>query len=153
MLVLFYKECIWKVLSCNFCLQTSVLRAHLCEPSSLHAITILYGALLVLLTYLRVCSAFYFTIWLLFSLIFRHFLWGRLLQPQLAQSSLYHSTFIVCETLSLSIPFILSIIIDISLIDFFVPLTGRSGGHLPPDLLIAVTVAFLTCITFTLVVS
>lgn len=135
-----------------FCLQTSALRSHLCEPSSLHAVTLLYGTLLALLTYLRLCSAFYFTVWLLFSLVFRHLLWGRLLRPCLTQSSLYHSTFIMCETLSLSIPFILSVLMDISLMDFFVPLTGRSGGHLPPDLAIAVTVALLTCLTFTLVV-
>lgn len=134
-------------------MQTSVLQSHLCEPSSLHAITLLYGILLALLTYLRLCSAFYFTIWLLFSLVFRHLLWDRLLRPCLAQSSLYHSTLIVCETLSLSVPFILSVIMDISLMDFFVPLTGRSGGHLPPDLTIAVAVALLTCFTCTLVVS
>ena len=134
-------------------MQTSPLKAHLCEPSSLHALTLLYTALLALLTYLHICSAFYFTTTLLFSLAFRHVLWDKILQPQIPKGPLYHAVFITCKTLSLSIPFMFSILMTISLIDFLVPLTGRSGSQLPPDLVVGVTVAMLMCLTCAQVVS
>lgn len=136
--------------------QTPTLKSHLCEPSSRHAITLLYTILLALLTYLRVCSAFYFTILLLFSLVFRHLIWDGMLRPQITQSSPSFSSqtvFVTCETLSLSIPFVFSILMGVCLIDFFVPLTGRAGGHLPPDLAMGVIVAVLVCLNCALVVS
>ena len=134
-------------------MQTSPLKAHLCEPSSLHALTLLYTALLALLTYLRICSAFYFTTTLLFSLVFRHIVWDKILRPRIPKGPIYHIVFIACETLSLSIPFMFSILMTISLIDFLVPLTGRSGSQLPPDLVVGVIVAMLVCLTCAQVVS
>ena len=45
------------------------------------------------------------------------------------------------------------ILLAVSLVDFFLPLTGRSGSHLPPDLALGVVVAVLVCITCTMVVG
>ena len=44
-------------------------------------------------------------------------------------------------------------IVTISIVlDFFVPLTGRSGSILPPDLFIGGITAVLVCVTVALVV-
>lgn len=53
---------------------------------------------------------------------------------------------------SLSLPFIFGILLVVTLMDFFVPLTGRSGSYLPPDMVIGGMVAVLVCITANLVV-
>lgn len=132
-----------------------MLKAHLFEQSSFHAITLFYTLLLALLTYLRVCSAFFFAVWLLFSLVFRHLLWDIIIQQALSprhHRTTYYSLFTLCMAFSLSLPFIFSILLIVTLMDFFVPLTGRSGSYLPPDVAIGGLVAMLVCIIANLVV-
>ena len=47
----------------------------------------------------------------------------------------------------------LGLILASSLVDFLVPMFGRSGSVLPPDLAIAVILALLVCLTLSSIVS
>ncbi|CAI8010143.1 Endoplasmic reticulum metallopeptidase 1 [Geodia barretti] len=138
----------------SFWLKTTpTLKSHLCEPSSKHAQTLVSGATLALLTYLRVCSAFIFAVTLLFLLTFRRLLWDGVLRRAVPLSSPHHRlAFVLCETLSVSLPLMLGLILASSLVDFLVPMFGRSGSVLPPDLAIAVILALLVCLTLSSIV-
>ena len=133
--------------------QMPALKSRLCEPSSLHGLTLIYGGVLALLTYLRVCSAFYFTVSLLFLLVFRRLVWDGLLKPVLPTTHLSNAVFVTCEALSVSVPFILSTILVSSILEFFIPLMGRSGTRLPPDLAIGVLTAVVVCLPCSKTVS
>ena len=128
----------------------------LCERSSFYAVTLFYTVVLALLTYLRVCSAFFVAILLLFSLVFRCLLWDAILRhfliSKLRSNFVYCTTFVLCQALSVSMPFIFSVCLSVALIDLFVPLTGRSGSYLPPDLVLSIVLAALVCITTAFVV-
>lgn len=132
--------------------QTPVLKAHLCEQTSLYSLMLVYMLVLTLLTYLRVCSAFYFTVSLLFILFFRHLIWDGILCRMIQSSRYYRTVFVICEAASVSIPFIFGFLLAMALLEFLVPLFGRAGGIVPPDLTIAVMIAVLICLISSTVV-
>ena len=110
--------------------------------------------MLAVLTYLRICSAFFFSISLIFHLIFRCLIWETVLRHTLPRSTfLYNLTFILCQTVSLSLPLILTLVLSSSLLQFLVPIFGRSGNMVPPDLVMALFLAIIICLTFSSLVS
>lgn len=55
--------------------------------------------------------------------------------------------------LAIGLPFMLSTILSVAVMDIFVPLTGRSGGLVPPDVIIGGVTAVLVTLLSTYTVS
>lgn len=56
---------------------------------------------------------------------------------------MYGVAFVVSMAFSIGIPLMLGVQLIVGLVEMFIPLMGRSGGLLPPDLAVAVIVAFM----------
>lgn len=118
------------------------------EKSSFFATQLLWITILVLLTSLRVCSAFLFLLVSLFPLLFRTFLLDILIYPELRKSSdrsMFGLAYVVSMATSVGLPLMLLIQFHVGMFQMFVPLMGRSGSGIPPDIAIGV----LTCISVT----
>lgn len=114
------------------------------EKSSFFATQLLWISILVLLTSFRVCSAFLFLLVSLFPLLFRTFLLDILISPELRKSSdrsMFGLAYVVSMAASVGIPLMLLIQFHVGMFQMFVPLMGRSGSALPPD----VAIGLLTC--------
>ena len=103
---------------------------------SLHSILLLWTIILALTTYLRLSSSFIALVWSL-PLILFYFI------PALLLSHTPTILFIV----GLSLPVVLGTNLAACLLDLFVPLTGRSGTAVSPDIAIAVLCAILNHMT------
>ena len=55
--------------------------------------------------------------------------------------------FVLCSAFAVGLPWMLRLQLDIGLLQLFVPLTGRSGALVPPDLAIAVLSSVLLVTT------
>lgn len=115
------------------------------EKSSFFATQLLWISLLILLTSLRVCSAFLFLLVSLFPLLFRTFLLDILISPELRKSSdrsMFGLAYVVSMVASVGIPLMLTIQLQVGMFQMFIPLMGRSGSIVPPDVIIGL----LTCV-------
>ena len=117
------------------------------EQSSFLATQLLWTICLVVFTLLRVCSAFVFTLWVIFPVISKGFIWDVCLKRTLdRKGGLHHIVFVIVSVLAIGLPFMLCLLLAFGLTDMFVPITGRSGSLVPPDLVIGGMIAFLVCL-------
>jgi len=88
-------------------------------------------------------------VWIAFPLAFQGILWDFLLQKAIDrthQNLLWTLTFTLLSALGASLPVMLSAQLVEGVFTMFVPLTGRSGSLLPPDLAIGGIAAALVCL-------
>ena len=118
------------------------------EKSSFFATQLVWISLLLLFTALRLCSAFLFLLVCLFPLIFRNFLFDVLISPELRKSSdrsMFGLAYVVSMATCVGLPLMLYIQFHIGIFQMFVPLMGRSGSQLPPDIAIGVLASVCVC--------
>ena len=102
----------------------------------------LWLPLLTLTTYLRLCSSFVPVLFIIFPFFFWTILWHNILNP-FSNGSFPVS--LLC--FSASLLFILPGTALVQVMnDFFVPLVGRSGSELPPDVAVGVMSSVLVCL-------
>ncbi|KAL5486377.1 hypothetical protein EMCRGX_G018844 [Ephydatia muelleri] len=122
-------------------------RAHvshlMLEKASFLGTLVMWTVLLAVFTALRVPSAFVCVLWVLPPLLSRLLLWEvaqhRLLPPHLA--------FVLSTVVGVAIPSMLLLQLDAGMAEIFIPITGRSGTVLPPEIpigLLCVVALFIT---------
>ncbi len=119
------------------------------EKGSFLSILILMSGFLVLFTLLHLSSAYIFLIFVSFQLIFRSILLDTLLSPELRKrrfDSMYQLSYVLCSALSIGLPYMVFSQYDLSVLQLFIPLMGRSGSVVPPDLVIGGLVTVLVAI-------
>ena len=118
------------------------------------AAQLLWTVLLALLTYLHVCTAFVFLVNVMFAVVFRRFVWGLGLKKLFDKTSAtHHFFFVLSSALVTSLPLMWSVLTSASVMDMFIPLTGRAGNVVPPDLVIGILAAVLVSLSITYTVS
>lgn len=125
------------------------------EQIIMHSNQFVWWGVLLITTYLRLSSAFVPFLLLIFPLTFRTFLWDILLKPLISKlkiPTLYKNGFIICYALAM-LPLLLSFLLVYSIMDLFIPLMGRSGSIVSPDVVIAIISASLTCLVLQYIVS
>ena len=123
------------------------------EKSSFLSIQFLWTVLLAILTSLRICSAFAFFIMVTFQLIFRTLLFEFLISSELKKSHVvYKLSYILCSVFAF-LPFVFLLHFPLGIMQLFIPIMGRSGSILPPDLLIGGLTAVLLSICTPYMVS
>lgn len=118
------------------------------EKSCFYAVQLLWTILVIIFTYLRVCSAIVFSVWAAFPLVFRALLWDTLFQKSIdekRQPMLYYTVLVLLSVLSLSLPYIWGSLLTVGLYDMFIPLMGRSGSLVSPDIAIGILTAGIVC--------
>lgn len=118
------------------------------ERSSFFATQLVWITILLLLTSLRLCSAFLFLLVSLFPLVFRNFLFDVLISPELRKSSdrsMFGVAYVVSMATCVGLPLMLYLQLDVGLFQMFIPLMGRSGSYLPPDVAIGLLTCFSIC--------
>lgn len=116
------------------------------EKSCTLSIQFLWCVLLVILTYLHICSAFIFFVAVAFQLIFRTFLHDLLISPELRKrrfGGMCSLAYTLCSVFAMGFPWMFRMQLDIGLVQLFVPLMGRSGAIVPPDLAIGILMAVI----------
>lgn len=116
----------------------------LLEKSCFLSIQFLWSLLLFLLTCLHICSAFLFFVIVAFQVIFRSFLHDILIFSELRKHSfgaMHSLAFVLCSSLAVGLSWMLRLQLDVGMVQLFVPLMGRSGALVPPDLVVGVLVA------------
>ena len=113
------------------------------EKASFLGTLVMWTVLLAVFTALRVPSAFVCVLWVLPPLLSRLLLWEvaqhRLLPPHLA--------FVLSTVVGVAIPSMLLLQLDAGMAEIFIPITGRSGTVLPPEIpigLLCVVALFIT---------
>lgn len=126
------------------------------EKSSVLCVQFLWSCVLVILTCLHICSAFIFFINISFQLIFRSLLHDLLLSPELAKNrfdGIRRLAFVLCSVFATGCPLMLRLQLDVGMMQLFVPLTGRLGTVVPPDLVLVVIIAGFVATSSAYVVS
>ena len=140
---------IYATYSNNFLVQnTNLVSREALEKSSFFATQLLWISILILLTSLRVCSAFLFLLVSLFPLLFRTILLDILISPELRKSSdrsMFGLAYVVSMAACVGLPLMLMIQFHVGLFQMFIPLMGRSGSILPPDIAIGLMSSFCVC--------
>lgn len=114
------------------------------ESAAFLASQLLCTLLLTLLTYLRICSAFFPLTHVVFAVVFRCLAWRLVLSRLFKKNgNLYHLFFVLTSALAVSLPIMWSVVIRVTVLELFVPLTGRMGTVVPPDLIIGSLAAVL----------
>ncbi|XP_064386315.1 endoplasmic reticulum metallopeptidase 1-like isoform X1 [Halichondria panicea] len=119
------------------------------EKASFLAAQLLTSFLLLSMTALGLCSALLPLILLIIPFIFRTFLLETLIVSELTKGrdlSLYGLAYTLCCLLSTGLPLMLTVQLDMAVMSMFIPLTGRMGSEVPPDLVIGVATAVLACL-------
>ena len=126
------------------------------ERGSFLATQLIWTVCLLTLTYLRSCSAFVFLLWVAFPLALQVLPWYFCLQTAIDRNeygTLWNLTHVFLSSLGISLPFMLCVQMVDGIFAMFVPLTGRSGSSLPPDLAIGGLAAALVCLICPYMVS
>lgn len=114
------------------------------ENSSFLAIQFVYTVLLAVLTSLRICTAFLFFINVAFHVLFRSILLDRLISRELEHSHFMRGiAYTLCSAFGTGLPWMIILTMNVMILKLFVPLMGRSGSLVPPDLAIGVLTAIL----------
>ena len=114
------------------------------EKSCYLSSQLLWTTAILLCTYFSIASGFVFLAMATFVLIFRTIFLDTLILQTLDKqrnSTAIHFSTVISSVCSLSVPLMWSVLTDMSLFDLFVPLTGRSGSLVPPDVAISVLLA------------
>ena len=93
----------------------------------------------VCLLTLRLCSVFVFLLWVSFLLALQGLPWYFCLQTAIDRNkhgTMWNLTHVLLSVLGIGLPFMLCVQLVDGIFAMFVPLTGRSGSSLPPDLAI-----------------
>ena len=120
------------------------------ERGTFLATQLVWVSLLILLTSLGLCSAFLFLVVSFFPLLFRSFLLDVLISPELHKSSdrsMFGLAYVVSMAIGVGLPLMLNVQFISTLFQMFVPLMGRAGSYLPPDVVIGVLTALCVCTT------
>ena len=119
------------------------------EKASFLAAQLLTTSVLLLMTSLGLCSAVLPLIIIAFPFLFRTFLLDMLISSELSRGrdySLYGLAYTVCCVVGTGLPLMLTVQLDMGLMSMFIPLTGRMGSAVPPDVLMGVAMAILMCL-------
>ena len=104
--------------------------------------------MMIIFTSFRLCSAFIFLLLCLFPLVCRNFLLDILISPELRKGSdrsMFGLAYVISMATSVGLPLMLTNQLNIGLFQMFVPLMGRSGAILPPDIAIGIMASFCVC--------
>ena len=126
------------------------------EQGSFLATQLIWTVCLLALTYLRLCSAFVFLLWVAFPLTLQGLPWYFCLQTAIDRNkhgTMWNLTHVLLSVLGIGLPFMLCVQLVDGIFAMFVPLTGRSGSSLPPDLAIGGLAAALVCLICPYMVS
>ena len=126
------------------------------ERGSFLATQLIWTVCLLTLTYLRLCSALVFLLWVAFPLTLQVLPWYFCLQTAIDRNeygTLWNLTYVFLSALGIGLPFMLCVQMVDGIFAMFVPLTGRSGSSLPPDLAIGRLAAALVCLICPYMVS
>ena len=118
------------------------------EKASFLAAQLLVSFILLLMTALELCSALLPLILLTIPFIFRTFLLETLIVSELKKGrdlSLYGLAYTLCSVLGTGLPLLLTVQLDTAVLSMFIPLTGRMGSEVPPDLVIGVAITLMFC--------
>ncbi|XP_075065388.1 endoplasmic reticulum metallopeptidase 1 [Mixophyes fleayi] len=99
-----------------------------------------WGIPMVLLTQKGLCSAYFFTMWVIFPLITKLFIQ----QESMHQGSAYR--YIAVYLLGLFFPYLHTMYHVWAVFEMFTPIFGRSGTEIPPDLVMAAFIVVCTVI-------
>ena len=115
------------------------------EKASFDGTLLLWTIGLAILTTFRIPSAFVCMLWVAFPLISRVLLWNVMLHK--LRLLPHHVTFVVSTVGGVAVPSMLLVQLDVAMVEMFIPITGRSGTILPPEIpigLLCVVMLFLT---------
>ena len=126
------------------------------ERGSFLATQLIWTVCLLTLTYLRLCSAFVFLLWVAFPLTLQGLPWYFCLRTAIDRNkhkTVWNLTHVVLSALGIGLPFMLCMQLVDGVFAMFVPLTGRSGSSVPPDLAIGGLAAAHVCLICPYMVS
>ena len=103
------------------------------------------------MTFYRLASAHLPLLLVIFPLIVRVFIWEYIIVTQSASQNL--GKFVFVSLLAICIPIQFCSYLTIGVFDVFVPIMGRGGTHIPPDVFIAVLCAFVVVMLTSYMVS
>ena len=118
------------------------------EKSSFLAIQFLWTVLLIIFTSLHLCSVFILFIIVLFQVLFRCLLLDMLISRELRRGDFaYQVAYILCSVCGTGMPCMMLFLMCMKTFQLFIPIMGRAGSLVPPDLLIGGLMSLLvaTC--------
>ena len=125
------------------------------EKSSFLSLQVFLSIILLILTILHVCSAITFFFIVSLHLVFRSLLLDTLVSPELSKSGYSAAqclAYVLCSAVPLGLLWVMQLPMSMATMEMFVPLTGRLGAVVPPDVVIGVlTAVFVILTTFYMV--
>ena len=101
---------------------------------------LIISILVALMTYKGILSTFMLTLYLLFPLIFHGIIGIIVLKDE--NDDLYSTKLIGIHIIAVAVPVVVVIYHLFSIFDVFVPIMGRQGSEIPPDVVLAVISSF-----------
>lgn len=128
--------------------MSSSYSAQSLERSAFLSVQLLCTMILMILTCLRICSAFMLLIPVLAHILFRSVLLDKIISRELPTGHfMHHVAYAVCLACSSGIPGMLQLQLVLSLLGMFIPLMGRAGSKVPPDLVVGGLMGVLITMT------
>ena len=117
------------------------------ERSSFLAIQCVWTVVLVIFTGLHICSAFLLFLTVLFQLLFRCLLLDTLISRELRRGHImYRLAYTLCSACGTGTPCMIWFVMGVKMVQLVVPVMGRAGSRVPPDLVIGGLMGFAVCI-------
>ena len=111
------------------------------ESDCFYANLLIWTVLLIVMTFYRISSAFVPCGWILFPVVVRVLIWDKLLHAA-SQKALVHEPslkpLVFINFASFAIPITYTFYLVWILFELFVPIFGRTGTEVPPDVVVAV---------------
>jgi len=107
------------------------------EKSAFLSIQLVWTVCLMILTCLRICSAFVFLVTVLGQFLFRTILLEKIISREIAPGRFMHAlAYTLCSACGSGLPGMMLLQVFGKVMQLFVPLMGRSGSLLPSDVVI-----------------
>ena len=121
------------------------------ETETFYASLLVWTVILLIMTYYHLASAHIPLLLVIFPLIGRFFIWESFFASKTVHRRL--ETFAFMYFLAILIPVQFFTYVTIGVFDVFVPIMGRAGTEMPPDVFIAVLCSFAVVMLTSYVVS
>lgn len=121
------------------------------ETETFYASLLVWTVILSIMTYYRLASAHLPLLLVIFPLVVRVFIWENFFATKIVHQKL--QAFVFMYFLAILIPVQFCTYITIGVLDVFVPMMGRAGTEMPPDVFIAVLCSFAVVMFTSYVVS
>ena len=121
------------------------------ESEMFYGTLLVWTVILMCTTYYRLASAYLPLLWVICPVLGRCLLWEQCLQRQLPRS--HHGLLVCMHLLAVAVPVLFSCYLAVIVMDLFIPIMGRSGTEMPPDLFLAILSAILTNLITSYMVS